>query len=138
MSIELLGRTIDVVPIASGSAISLKNCAGITFVVTGNDTWTLTSSATFGGAYTSPGNIIVRTYKSTATNGTAAWTRVNQTAAATVVSASGTVVFFVDGCSLPDTHTYVKLTAGAAGTVFAILGDLDVQRAPANLAIKSA
>ncbi len=137
-AIESLGRTIDVIPAASGQGISMKNCAGILFVCTGNDTWTLTASPTFAGSYVSPGAIIVRTYKSTTLTGTAAWTRTNQTAANTVVSASGTVAFYVDGASLADLQAYVKVTAGAAGTCVAILGDLDVQRDPRNLAIKSA
>ena len=138
MAIESLGRLVDVVPIAAGAGLSMKNAAGVLFVCTGADTFTLTSAPSFGGSYVTPGSIIVRTYKSTANNGTSAWTRVNQTAANTVVNASGTVAFWVDGASLPDTHTYVKLSAAGSGLVTAIYSDLLVQRAPQNLAIKGA
>ena len=34
---EGLGRVVNVVPIAAGTLISMKDCAGITFVVTGDD-----------------------------------------------------------------------------------------------------
>src|SRR5438552_3292251 len=117
MAIEPLGRLVDIVPIAAGAGLSMKNAAGVLFVCTGADTFTVTTAPSFAGSYVTPGNIVVRTYKSTATNGTAAWTKVNQTASNAVVSASGIVAFWVDGASLPDTYTYVKCTASAAGLV---------------------
>ena len=39
MAIETLGRTINVVPIAAGVGLSLKNVAGYGFTCTGNDTF---------------------------------------------------------------------------------------------------
>ena len=42
---EGLGRVVNVVPIAQGTLISLKDCAGVTFVCTGDDTFTLASAA---------------------------------------------------------------------------------------------
>lgn len=138
MAIESLGRLVDVVPIAAGAGLSMKGAAGVLFVCTGADTFTLTTAPSFAGSYITPGNIVVRTYKCTATNGTAAWTKVNQTASNAVVSASGTVAFWVDGASLPDTYTYVKVSVGASGLVTAIYSDLFVQRTPQNLAIKGA
>lgn len=136
---EGLGYQFNVVPIASGVAINLRRSRGVTFVCTGNDTFTLTSSATFAGSYTTPGNIVTRTYTNTATNGTAAWVKATQAAAATVVISSGTVAFYVDGASLPDTITCVKCTASGAGLVTAVLGELYPQRAAANLpAVSSA
>jgi len=141
MGMEMLGRTINVVPQASAVGLRCDTGTGWTFVVWGTaTTYTLTSSATFGGSYTSPGPIIVRTYNtSTATNGTAAWARVNQTAANTVVNAgTGAIAFYVDNASLRDGDKYIKLTAGSGTNVVAIQGDLSVQRTPANLPILSA
>jgi len=138
MAMEGLGRVFNVIPIAAGQAISLKNAAAVTFVCTGNDTFTVTASATFGGSYASPGNIVTKKYTNTATNGTAAWVKATQTASNAVVSASGTVVFTVRGTSLPDPNAYVKCSVGASGLVYAIVHDLVVQRTPGNLPALSA
>ncbi len=136
---EALGRMVNVVPIAAGVAINMRDCSGITFVCTGADTFTLTSSATFGGSYATPGNIVTHYYQAAATNGTAAWTRQTQTASNAVVQGSAytTVIELLDA-QLPDPGVYVKLTASAGGLVTAILHDLEYQRKPANLAIVSA
>lgn len=138
MAMEGLGRLFNVVPIAAGRGLSLKNAAGVTFVVTGSDTFTLTAATSFAGSYSSPGNIIVRKYTNTATNGSAAWVKVDQSAANTVVVASGAVAFYVAGTSLPDTYCYVKLSAGGSGLVTAVIHDLAQQRTPANLLTPSA
>ncbi len=139
MAIETLGRSFNVVPIiGGGAAISLRDTAGVMFICTGNDTFTLTVADTFAGSYATPGSIITRKYTCTATNGTAAWVKATQAAANAVTIASGTVAFFVDGSSLPDGKVYIKCTASAAGLVTAVLGDLTVQRTPQNLAIVGA
>jgi hypothetical protein len=130
---EGLGRVFNVAPIAAGAAVSLKDAGAVTFVCTGNDTFTVTSSATFGGSYASPGSVVTTKYTNTATNGTAAWVKATQTAANAVTIASGAVAFTVDATSLPDGQKYVKCSAGSAGLVTAILHDLAVQRNPANL-----
>lgn len=141
MGMEMLGRTINVVPQASGVGLRCDGGTGWTFVVWGTaTTYTLTAATTFGGSYASPGSIIVRTYNtSTASNGTAAWARVNQVAANTVINAgTGAIAFYVDNASLRDGDKYIKLTAGSGTNVIAIQGDLAVQRTPANLPIISA
>lgn len=138
MAIEGLGRAVNCVPIAAGQAISLKDAQGVTFVVTGNDTFTVTSASSFGGTYATPGNIITRKYTNTATNGTAKWVLSTQTAANTVVIASGAAAFYIDANDLPSGNTYVKCAVAAAGLVTAIVHDLQVQRDPANLAALSA
>lgn len=136
---EGLGRAFNTVPIASGVAISLKGAAGVTFVCTGADTFTITTSATFGGSYTDPGNIIDHYYQAAATDGTAAWTRQTQSADNAVTQASAyTTVIEVSANSLPDGHAYIKCTRGSAGLVHAITHDLVVKRDPANLAKLSA
>lgn len=138
MGMEALGRLINVVPIAAGQALSMKNCSGITFICTGNDTFTLTCADVFAGSYATPGNIITRKQTNAQTNGTAAWVEATQAASNAVVIASGTVAFYVDGNSLPDTKAYVKVAASAAGLVTAILHDLRSQRKPSNQPIVGA
>lgn len=131
---EALGRLFNVAPIVGGgSAIALKDCTGVTFICTGNDTFTLTVASSFGGSYASPGNIIVTKYTNTSTDGTAAWVKATQSAADAVTISSGTVAFHVSTNSLPDGKTYIKCTHSSAGLVTAITHDLAVQRNPANL-----
>jgi hypothetical protein len=137
-AMEGLGRAINVVPIAASVGLSMKNATGVTFVCTGNDTFTLTAAPSFAGSYTSPGNIIVRKYTNTATNGTGAWVLATQTAAAAVTISSGSVAFFVSGDSLPDLATYVKVTPSGAGLVTAVFHDLNIKRSADKLPILSA
>lgn len=151
MWMEGLGRVINVVPIAAGRGLRLDVAEAITFVCTGNDTFTVTAAPTFAGSYTAvtpSGTTLaadhgVRCYKSTATNGSAAWVRDDTLVQAspnghTVVIASGTVAFCIGGDILPDGQRYVKVSVAASGLVTAVFHDLDVQRAPQNLAIVSA
>ncbi|MEV7389619.1 hypothetical protein [Streptomyces sp. NPDC091215] len=128
-----LGRAINVIPIAAGNAFKLRGASAVTFVCTGNDTFTLTASSSFGGSYSSPGNIITRKQTCTATNGTAAWVEATQAGSNAVTIASGTVVFSVLTSQLADPNDYVKVSVGASGLVTAILHDLVVQRKPSNL-----
>jgi hypothetical protein len=131
---QALGRAFNVIPIAAGKGLSMKECSAVSFVCTGNDTFTITVAATFAGSYATPGNIITVVYTSTATDGTAAWVKTTQAASNAVVIASGTVVFTVLGPDLPDPKCYVKCSVAAAGLVAAVTHDLTVRRTPANLA----
>lgn len=137
-AMEGLGRVFNVIPIAAGQAISLKDASAVTFICTGNDTFTVTCASSFGGSYATPGNIITQKYTNTATNGTSTWTKASQSASNAVTISSGTVAFTVKGVSLPDTKTYVKCSVGASGLVFAVVHDLMVQRTPGNLPALSA
>lgn len=137
-AMEGLGRVFNPVPIAAGAALSMRDAGGITFVCTGNDTFTLTCSDSFGGSYATPGNILTKKITNTATNGTAAWVTATQTASNAVTISSGSVAFYVSGDSLPDGKSYVKVSAGAAGLVTAVFHDLTVQRKADNLAIVGA
>lgn len=130
-----LGRVINVIPIAAGQAFKLRGASAVTFVCTGNDTFTLTASSSFGGSYSSPGNIITRKQTCTATNGTAAWVEATQAASNAVTIASGTVVFGVLTSQLADPNDYIKVSVGGSGLVTAILHDLTVQRKPSNLEV---
>jgi sarcosine oxidase gamma subunit len=135
---EGLGREFNVVPIAAGVAISLKRAQAVTFICTGNDTFTLTVADTFAGSYATPGNIVTRKVTNTATNGTAVWAEATQAASNAVTISSGTVSIHVSGDSLPDGKAYVKCTQSSAGLVTAIVHDLTTQRTPANLPALSA
>ena len=132
-----LGRLFNGIPIAAGAGFSMQGQSAVTFMCTGNDTFTLTKASSFAGAYTNLA-VIVRYYTNTSTNGTAGWVKVTQAAAATVTIASGAVMFAVLTSQLSDPSNYLKVTVGASGLVAAIPHDLTVQRAPANLAILGA
>lgn len=134
---EGLGRVLNVIPIAAGNAFAMQGASAVTFVVTGNDTFTLNKASSFAGSYTTLA-VITRYYTNTATNGTATWVKVTQAAAATVVQTTGSTAFTVFTSQLSDPSNYLKVTVAASGLVVAILHDLTVQRAPANLAILGA
>jgi hypothetical protein len=141
MSQKALGRLINTTPAADGVWIALKGAAaGVTFscYLAGavGDTYTLQEAKDSGG--TGAQNLAIITEYHTCTgNGTDAWTRRTQNAAATVVTAAAAtqnaMVVEVEGTSLSDTYKYVKLTSTGAGTVNAITRDLLAGRAPANL-----
>ena len=144
MAMEGLGRIFNVIPIAAGVGISLKEAEAVTFVCTGSDTFTLTTALTFGGTYragsffTPAWAPITRLHKSTSTGGTAAWTLTTITAADNTGAQTNLTAFTVFGNSLPDTYAYLKCSVGASGLVTAILHDLKVARKPANLTIVAA
>ncbi len=148
---EGLGRVFNIVPISTGGpAILLAADSAISFVTTGSTAVaTLTFGKTFGGSYDSGATAgctpITRVYWSTATDGTVAWSKATITAAATfthgttagLTTAVGSV-FTVFGSQIPDPYKYIKCTVTGSGIGAAIVHDLTVQRAPANLALLSA
>ncbi|MCU1617481.1 MAG: hypothetical protein JWO98_5021 [Frankiales bacterium] len=141
MSQKALGRLINTTPAADGVWIALKGAAaGVTFscFLTGavGDTYTLTQAKDSAG--TGAKNLAaIAEYWTNTGNGSDAWTRQTQTAAATVVTTAvatqNAMVCEVEGVSLDDGYKYVKLTSTGAGTVNALSRDLIAQRAPANL-----
>ena len=150
---EGLGRLFNAVPIAAGNAINLDQCSSVTFICTGNDTFTLTASTTFGGSYVTPptttigGGMVRNYYPSTATNGTAAWVKTALASGSyvnAVTISSGTVVFTVYGTDLDQqaiggtNYSYIKCSVGSGGLVAALTHDLTVQRTPANLQLLGA
>ncbi|MFI6251509.1 hypothetical protein [Streptomyces sp. NPDC051016] len=132
-AMEGLGREFNIAPIAAGAGLSLKDATGVTFICTGNDTFTLTCADTFSGSYATPGNIITKKITNSSTNGTAAWVTASQAASNAVTIASGAVAFYVSGDSLPDGKAYVKVSAGGSGLVSAVFHDLTQQRKADNL-----
>jgi len=147
MAIEGLGRLFNVAAHVGGAsgtgaaALSMRDADVITFVCRGADTFTITTSSTFGGTYASPGAIVKHFYQASAGNGTVAWTKQTQTPSNAVVQANANYVTVITvlAPSLPDGAKYVKCqVTGTTGTVTAIVHDLDVMRKPTNLAVLSA
>lgn len=132
---EGLGRLFNIAPIAAGTPISLKRAAGITFVCTGADTFTLYSSNTYNGAGTTLA-AISRYYKCTSTAGGAQWTDSGDLGAPVdaVTIASGALAFYVDGADLPAGSDWAIVKVGASGLVAAIVHDLFTQQGPKVLA----
>ncbi|MER5559699.1 hypothetical protein ACWGLE_01090 [Streptomyces sp. NPDC055897] len=140
MGQKALGRVINSTPAADGVWISLRQASGIAFSCylggAAGDTYTLQEAKDAGG--TGAQNLACITeYHTNTGNGTDAWTRRTQAAAATVVTAAAAtqnaMVVEVEGTSLSDGYKYVKLTSTGAGTVNALTRDLTTQRTPANL-----
>lgn len=130
---EGLGRVVNFVPIAAGTLISMKDCAGISFFVTGADTYTLNSAATYNGS-TATLATITNYYTCSSTSGGAEWVAASQAAADNIVLSGATAAsFYVDGSDLPAAAEYVEVSVGGSGKVYAILHDLLVQRTPPNL-----
>jgi hypothetical protein len=131
-----LGGDYDFVPSATGLLLSLKLAAGIGFFCIGSDTYTLKSANTYNG---SPSTMptIATYYTNSSLTGAGSWTEVYQAAADSFEIASGMAYFYVDGADLPSGAKYVEVTAGGAGTVSAIYGDLSAPRQPPNLPARS-
>lgn len=130
---EGLGRLFNVVPIAAGTLISLKDASGVTFVCTGDDTFTVKSAPSFNGGAADL-TAIVRVYKNASTAGADAWTDSGDIAAVdSVTIASGAAAFYIDSSDLPAGSDYVEVAVAAEGLVAAIVHDLAVQRGPKNL-----
>lgn len=140
MSQRALGRLFNSTPAADGVWISLRDAGGITFscflAAAAGDTYTLQEAKDSSG--TGAQNLpIVTEYWTNTGNGSDAWTRRTQAAAATVTTAAtatqNAMVVEVESASLDDGFAFVKLTSTGAGTVTALTRDLLSQRAPTLL-----
>lgn len=134
---EGLGRLFNVVPIADTADLFVGDCDAVTYICTGNDTFTVQEHQTNGGSGTNLA-VITQKYTNSSTAGAAAWVEATQAAGAAVTISSGAVAFTVHTDQLSDGYDYLSCTASSAGLVTAILHDLNVQRAPANLRILAA
>lgn len=135
MGQKALGRLFNVLAVADDVYVPLKNASGVTFVChnASGDTYTLTEARDAAGT----GAQVLATitdFHVSATVG-AAWTRVTQAAGSTMIptGSQDVAVLEIEGTELSDGYTHVKLASTGAGTVVALLRDLMVQRAPANL-----
>lgn len=140
MSQKALGRLLNSTPAGDGKWINLREAGGVTFLCylsgAAGDTYTLQEAKDSSG--TGAQNLAIFTeYYTNTGDGSDAWTRRTQAAAATITTAAAAtqnaMVCEVEGTSLSDTYKYVKLTSTGAGTVNAVTRDLMTQRTPANL-----
>jgi uncharacterized membrane protein len=144
---ETLGRLCNVIPIAAGKPFRLRGASVAMFVVTGAAAQpTLNQRSTFAGADTVL-TVIRNVYWSTATDGTVGWSKTILAAPASTyihgttagLTTAAMTVFHVYTSQLTDPSAYLNVvsTAGPA-LVSAYVGDLTVQRAPANLEVLGA
>lgn len=135
-----LGSVFNASPAADGKWINLRDAGAIAFIcfLTGaaGDTYTLQEAKDSSG--TGAQNLLAFTeYFTNTGDGSDAWTRRTQAAAATVVTAAAAtqnaMVCEVLASKLSDTYDWVKLTSTGAGAVTALTHHLAVQRAAANL-----
>ena len=140
MSQRALGRLLNSTPAGDGKWINLKDAGGVTFLcylaAAAGDTYTLQEAKDAAG--TGAQNLVnITEYWTNTGDGSDAWTRRTQAAAATVVTSAvatqNAMVCEVEGTSLSDTYKFVKLTSTGAGAVNAVTRDLMTQRAAASL-----
>jgi hypothetical protein len=131
-----LGRTHNFVPIAAGTLISMKDYSGVDIFVTGGDTYTLKTAATYNGSPTALATISTY-WTNTSTSGAAAWVAASQAAASTLVVSSGAAYFYVDAADMPSLAEYIEVTAAGSGLVYMDLINVLPQRTPENLRVAS-
>jgi hypothetical protein len=133
---EALGRVFNVVPVASGVHVSLRQAEAVTFVVFENGGATVIGcKESIGGA--SEQNLLrTRRFTSTGT-GSGLWTSRTQTASATITKTDDAdqncTAFTVSAEELSNGFDCVECTVDGSATCVAILHDLTVQRAPENM-----
>lgn len=133
---EALGRIFNVVAVADDVLIDMRaaGAQAVTFIcyLDAGDTFTLSES---NGSTTQALATIEQFYKGSGVGGV--WTKVTQAAASTVVLSGAAnndcAIFTVRGPELSDGYYKVKVASAGAGTVVAIVHDLQTQRTPANL-----
>lgn len=132
---EALGRLFNVLPVADDVYVPLKDASAVTFVGvnTAGDTWTLTEAADAAGTSSAVLSTIDRYVVSTTVG--AVWQELTQAVGSAVTTAANqdVLVLHVSQQELSDGKDWLKLTATGAGTVVAILHDLEVGRAPSKL-----
>lgn len=140
MSQKALGRAFNVLSLADGKWVNVREAGGIAFAcylaAAAGDTYTLTQAK--DAASTGAKNLAgITDYYTCTGDGSDTWTHRTQAAAATVVTAASAVqnamVVEVEASQLDDGYAYVKLTSTGAGLVTALPRDLMTQRAPEKL-----
>jgi hypothetical protein len=140
---ELLGRNVNIIPIASGKPFKMRGASTAMIVVTGaTAVATLNQRSSFGGGDTVLPAIRV-VYWATATDGTVAWNKLIITPAVSTYTHGTTTglttavmsAFHVYTSELADPSAYLNIVATGSGLAYVVLGDLVTQRGPANLEI---
>lgn len=130
-----LGRVFNVIPAASGVHIPLTAGTAVSFVTYEDDGTTIaTIKSSIDGASEAALDCDVYPHKAPGIGGT--WTAMaeqDDTLALGTDATNDAMCFTVDAAQLPDGHNCVEVTVDG-GILIAIVHDLTVQRAPANLA----
>lgn len=135
---EALGRIINVVPVADGVEINLKDASGVTFVCVGAnaETFTLQEQTDAAGTSARDLDVINRFYTGATSSGADPWVRTAERtpdAVVTTTTAAPVAVIEVSADSLADGFDFVDVASSSTGTVVAIVHGLAVQRTPENL-----
>lgn len=139
---EWLGRGGNVVPVATGKHISLRNAAGVTFVCyEDGGAQAIAFKESLAGAGEQDLAFLNHYYASDGIGGV--WTRETADASDTLSNASSMVkkdttafdcaVIYVPAEALSEGFDSVECTIDGAGLCIAIVHDLYTQRTPANL-----
>ncbi len=137
---EGLGRLYDLVSPADDVYVNLRDAAGVTFLVhevDGASVVTITFASDTSGTGAVTPDVITHYYGKSNDVSSGQWHRTAVSPASeTFTKADGTedtVAVEISAMKCPDGKPYVKCTVDGSGVVTAILHDLLVQRAPANL-----
>lgn len=137
---EALGRLYNVHYPAGGNYVSLKDAAGVTFLVYENNaasTVTVTFSNDAAGTSTSTPDVIDHYYGRSADVSGGIWHRTAVAPASEVFTKDATtedlVAVEILASMCPDGKPYVKVVSGGSGVATAIVHDLAYQRAPQGL-----
>lgn len=135
MAIEQLGRVFNLCTSATTAKVrvNLKDAAGVGIVLIG----ATAGAATISEANAASGGteqvlaVVTRYYTQAATG---LWTKVTQAAGSTVTAAAGGLLYvYISGSQLSDGFQYI-CASHASGSFVYVMGDLNVDRAPASLA----
>lgn len=139
-----LGRSFNVIPLATGVHISLKNAAGVTFILyeDGGDQQIVFKQSIAGASEATLATVNELYACSGVASGV--WTRETSDSAAdlddnSTVEKKDTVLFdcaaiYIGADELSDGYDSVECTIDGAGLCIAIVHDLIIQRQPENLA----
>jgi len=142
MAMKGLGKDFNVVPVASGKHISLKNASGVTFVCyEDGGAQAITLKESVAGASEQALAVINELWASNGIGGV--WTRETTDANGALSDESALVkkdttafdaaAIYVGADQLSDDFDSVEVTIDGAGSCVAIVHGLHVQRAPENL-----
>jgi hypothetical protein len=133
-NVDAMGRLFNPVPVAAGVLVSLRQGAGVEFICTGADTFTLQSASTYNGSKT-PLAAIRRYWENASTATADAWTDSGDlgTPVDSVTTSGGTLVFSIGPEDLPAGSKWAAVTVGGSGLVAAMVYDLYAPRQPVNL-----
>lgn len=146
---EGLGRVFNLVPDAISHPFRMRGASGVAIVAIGADAVvTVKQDSTFGGGFATTLAAVKTIYWATASDGTAAWNKLNVSAnpigtwthgTTTGLTTAVVTVAHVFTSMLADPNSYLKITCtGTTPKCFVLPYDLVHQRAPANLEILGA